>query len=156
MAEKTVAKRKKSVKGVKEAKREKNYVYTTGKRKKAVARAKVEPGSGKLLINSKPFDIWGTELMRMWIKEPVMIADELAKTVDIDVNVSGGGVTAQSEAIRTAIARGLVSFSKDKKLKNKFLEYNRNLLVYDFRQTEPHKPSRSKKGARIHKQRSKR
>jgi len=100
--------------------------------------------------------LWGTEMLRLWLKEPLSIGEQVAKSVDITINVRGGGVSAQAEACRLAIARGLVKHSKDKKLKKRFLDFDRNLLVYDPRRTEPHKPSRSRKGARRHKQRSKR
>ncbi len=136
--------------------KKKDYVFVTGKRKRAVARAKVEAGSGKIKINSMPFDLWGNEVLRLWIKEPLILAGEVANKVNIGINVKGGGIAGQAEAIRVAIARGLTLFSKDKKLREKFLKYDRNLLVYDPRRTEPHKPSRSRKGARRHKQRSKR
>lgn len=136
--------------------KKKDYVFETGKRKRAVARAKIEKGTGKVTVNSKPLRLWGNEMLRLWIKEPLVIAQDVAKNVDISTTVKGGGVAGQAEALRVAISRGLVSFSKDKKLREKFLEHDRNLLVYDFRRTEPHKPSRSRKGARRHKQRSKR
>lgn len=131
-------------------------VFTTGKRKSTVARAKVSSGRGKILINSKPLELWGNELSRMRIKEPLLLSGDLAKKVDITVNVRSGGTTGQTDAIRMAIARGLVDFFKSKDLRQKFINYDRNLLVFDFRRTEPHKPSRSRKGARRHKQRSKR
>jgi small subunit ribosomal protein S9 len=131
-------------------------VITVGKRKSSVARAKVKAGSGRITINSKPLEIWGTELARMRIMEPLVIAGELTKKVDIDVNVRSGGSTGQTDSIRTAIAKGLVDFFKSEELRQKFLQYDRNLLVFDFRRTEPHKPSRSKAGPRRHKQRSKR
>ena len=140
----------------KKKKAEANYFFATGKRKKAVARARIGPGKGKISINSKPLDLWATELLRLWLKEPLFISGDVAKNVDININVKGGGLSAQAEACRLAIARGLVKISKDKKLKNKFLDFDRNLLVYDPRRTEPHKPSRSKQGSRRHKQRSKR
>ena len=136
--------------------KKKETVFTTGKRKTAVARAKVVKGSGNVKINSMPLTFWGNEPLRLWIKEPLLLAGALAKTVDIDVNVKGGGISSQAEAIRIAIAKGLVDFSKDKKLRERFMAYDRQLLVYDPRRTEPHKPSRSRKGARRHKQRSKR
>jgi len=107
-------------------------------------------------VNSVPLDIWGTEMLRLWIKEPLILAGNLSEGVDIVVNMNGGGMTAQAEAARISIARGLVGHYKDKQLKEKFINYDRNLLVFDSRRTEPHKPSRSKKGARRHKQRSKR
>ncbi|MEM5853122.1 MAG: 30S ribosomal protein S9 [Candidatus Aenigmatarchaeota archaeon] len=134
-------------------------IFTVGKRKKAVARAKVVPGTGKVIINSKPLEIWGNEFLRLRIKEPLLLAEDLGAKLDFYVNVKGGGTTGQTEAVRMAIARGLVEFSKDKKLMEKFLNYDRNLLVFDFRRTEPHHGSgrgASKRGSRRHKQRSKR
>jgi len=139
----------------KSGKKKTKSVYT-GKRKKAVARAKISEGKGNITINSFPLDVWGSEMLRLWVKEPVMLAENLPKGVDIEVNVSGGGTASQAEASRIAIARSLVGYYKDKKLKEKYIDYDRNLLVFDSRRTEPHKPSRSRKGARRHKQRSKR
>ena len=81
----------------------------------------------------------------------------MAKNVDIKVNSRSGGVVGQAEAIRMAIARGILQFSKDKNLKNKYMQYDRNLLVYDPRRNEPHHAGgASKRGSRRHKQRSKR
>jgi len=155
-AAKTTKTRVKKAAAKEEAKTEKGFVYTTGKRKTAVARATVRPGTGRLMINSRPLDVWGTEIFRLWIREPLMLAEDAAAKTDIDVIVRGGGIPSQAEATRIAIARGLVKLTKDKTLKDKFLEYDRGLLVFDFRRTEVHKPSRSRKGARRHKQRSKR
>ncbi|MCK4555738.1 MAG: 30S ribosomal protein S9, partial [Candidatus Aenigmarchaeota archaeon] len=77
--------------------------------------------------------------------------------IDISVNVSGGGINSQTEAARQAIARGLVEWARNKKeLRQKFIKYDRSLLVYDPRRTEPHKFSRSSKGARRKRQLSKR
>jgi small subunit ribosomal protein S9 len=134
----------------------KKEVFVTGKRKKAVARVVVKSGSGKIIINSVPFEIWANDMLRLWVAEPLVLAGDLARKVDIKVKVKGGGITGQAEAVRQAIAKGLVGFFESKELKEKFLSYDRSLLVYDPRRTEPHKPSRSKKGARRHKQRAKR
>lgn len=134
----------------------KKIVFTTGKRKTAVARIRIIKGKGKITINSSPLDVWGNEVLRMWIREPIILAGEMAKGVNMRVSVKGGGASSQAEAVRVAIARGLVDFSNDKKLRKRYLDYDRNLLVFDSRRTEPHKPSRSRKGARRHKQRSKR
>ena len=140
------------------AKKEKAKIFfTTGKRRKAVARARIGPGSGRILLNSTPIGIWGSEPMRLWVTEPTVIADEVSKGVDIEVSMSGGGTAGQAEAARMAIARGLVEFSRDKKLKEKFMKYDRNLLVYDPRRNEPHHAGgASRRGSRRHKQRSKR
>lgn len=129
-------------------------IHTLGKRKIAIARATARAGTGLIHINSKPLDIIEPELARLMITEPIQIAGDIAKKVDISVNVRGGGVIGQAEASRQAIAKALVQFNKE--LKEKFLEYDRSLIVADPRRTEPHKPSRSKDGPRTHKQRSKR
>jgi small subunit ribosomal protein S9 len=131
-------------------------ILTLGKRKDAVARAKVVAGSGKIKINCVPLEVWGNEFLRMRVTEPLMLAGDLAKKVDIDVNVRSGGTTGQTEAVRMAVARALVDFYKSKELRQKFISYDRNLLVFDPRRNEPHKPSASKRGPRRHKQRSKR
>jgi small subunit ribosomal protein S9 len=93
-------------------------------------------------------------MLKLMIKEPLILAGEIGKNLDIDVNVRGGGVFGQASAARQAIARALVEY--DNTLKEKFLDYDRTLLITDFRRTEPHKPSCSKRGPRRHKQRSKR
>lgn len=131
-------------------------VFATGKRKTAVARARIRLGTGRVEINQVPIDLWQPEYARIKIREPLMLADELSRGVDIKVNVRHGGVSSQADAARQAIAKAMVEFFKDEKLKNLYLNYDRSLLVYDPRRTEPHKPSRSRKGARRHKQRSKR
>ena len=84
--------------------------------------------------------------------EPLMIAKDLAKQVDIDVKVEGGGVMGQAEAARTAIARALLEFSNDPELKRAFLEYDRTLLVNDVRRKEPKK--QGGRGARKRRQTS--
>ena len=135
----------------------KKIVFTVGKRKLAIARAKVEPGEGKIRINSIPLENWGNEDLRLWIKEPLILSNDLWKKVNISVNVKSGGIMGQAEAIRQAIAKGLVEFFGSEELKKKFLEYDRSLLVADVRRTEPHHAGgASKRGSRRHKQRSKR
>ncbi|MEM5814828.1 MAG: 30S ribosomal protein S9 [Candidatus Aenigmatarchaeota archaeon] len=129
-------------------------IITLGKRKNAIARATARLGTGKVIINSATASMMEPEIARLKIEEPIAIAGDTAKTVDIDVNVSGGGVMGQADAIRQAIALALTGF--DKKLKAAFLNYDRTLLVSDVRRNEPHKPSCSKRGPRRHKQRSKR
>ena len=126
----------------------------TGKRKRAVARAFSKKGTGKVFINKKPLEIVQPETVMLLIKEPLIIGESVASNLDISVNVSGGGIFGQASAARQAIAKALVKH--DKTLKEKFLSYDKSLLIADSRRTEPHKPSRSKGGPRRHKQRSKR
>jgi len=134
--------------------KKKILIQKTGKRKRAIARAVGKPGKGIILINKKPLEIFEPEMLKLFIKEPLILARDIAKKLDIKVNVKGGGIFGQASAVRQAIAKTLVEY--DKSLKEKFLNYDRTLLVADARRTEPHKPSRSKAGSRRHKQRSKR
>lgn len=140
----------------KERKEKPKVVFTIGKRKDAVARAKVVQGTGKITINSRPLEIWGSDFLRLRIMEPLILAGDLAKKVNIDINVRSGGLTGQTESIRMAIARGILDFYRNKELREKFISYDRNLLVFDFRRNEPHKPGASRRGARRGKQKSKR
>jgi small subunit ribosomal protein S9 len=134
--------------------KKKEIVQAAGKRKRAIARAFAKKGSGNIFINKKPLEILEPETIRLMIKEPLIIAGDIVKKLDINVNVKGGGIFGQASAIRQAIAKVLVNY--DKNLKEKFLNYDKSLLIADVRRTEPHKPSRSKAGPRRHKQRSKR
>ncbi len=127
-------------------------VITSGKRKTAIAKAVVRDGVGRVRINKIPLEIFQPELARLTIMEPLIIAKDLAKKVDIDVTVNGGGVMGQAEAARTAIARGLVEWSGDEELKRAYLEYDRYLLVNDVRRKEPKK--QGGRGARKRRQTS--
>jgi small subunit ribosomal protein S9 len=116
-------------------------VVVSGKRKTAIARVTVKKGSGNIRINKMPLNVYQPELARLRIMEPIVLAgDDKMKTVDINVIVEGGGFMGQANAIRTAIAKGLVTFLKDGALKQKYLSYDRNLLVNDSRRTEPKHP----------------
>ena len=126
----------------KKKKKPKN-IQTLGKRKRATARATVKPGSGRVRINSITIDNIKPRYRRMRIREPLQLAGPLAKTVDINVRVNGGGIWGQADAVRTAIGNALVAYHKDDKLRQDFLDYDRSLLISDARRTEPHKPSRS-------------
>ncbi len=81
----------------------------TGRRKSAVARVILSPGSGKMLVNKKTIeDYFGFETLRMLVKSPMVLTETLGK-YDVSVNVKGGGYTGQAGAIRHGIARALVS-----------------------------------------------
>jgi len=138
----------------KTVKKKEKTISVVGKRKSAIARANARRGTGRITINGRPMEMFGTEMERMMISEPLALAGELAGQIDMDIVVRSGGEMGQADAIRQAIAKSFVGF--DKKLKGKFISYDRALLVADVRRNEPHKPSRSKQGPRRHKQRSKR
>lgn len=117
-------------------------IQTSGKRKFAIARAVLRPGKGKITINNKLISSYTPELAKQSIMEPLILAENLASQVDIDVVVSGGGIQGQAEAVRLAIAKALAEF--DKKLKRVFLDYDRHLIVADIRRKESRKPNDSK------------
>ena len=121
-------------------------IQTQGKRKKAIARAVLKPGKGRVVVNKILLENFGNSILRMRIMEPLVLAGDVAKKVDVHLSTSGGGVNGQSDAIRLAIARALVAF--DKKLKKTFDEYDRLLLVADVRQKEVCKPNDSKARAK--------
>jgi small subunit ribosomal protein S9 len=130
-------------------------IQTAGKRKTAVARATIREGKGRVRINHKPVEIIEPEIARFTIMEPLILAgEEIVSKVDIDVKVEGGGFMGQAEATRVAIARALVEWTNDMNLKEKFMKYDRTMLVGDSRRTEPHKPNRSTKGPRAKRQKS--
>ena len=113
---------------------------TSGKKKTAVARATVHDGEGRIRINSQPVELIEPEMSRMKMLEPFRIAgDELRDRVDIDVSVDGGGFSGQADAVRTALARGLVQHLNDAELRDAYMEFDRSLLVNDVRQSEPKK-----------------
>jgi small subunit ribosomal protein S9 len=116
-------------------------VKSSGKRKMAVARATVRRGEGRVRVNNVPLEILTPELCRQKMQEPlVLVGDEHAAKVDIDVHVQGGGIMGQADAVRTAITRGLVELLEDAELKQRLLAMDRSLLVNDTRRKEPKHP----------------
>ncbi|MFH1210378.1 MAG: 30S ribosomal protein S9 [archaeon] len=122
----------------------KKVINTSGKRKHAVARATLKPGKGLVRINSMLLDNYNPALARYRIQEALQLAGDVAKKVNISVNVFGGGWQAQSEAARLAIARSLVEFTGSKELKKTYLDYDKHLLIADVRSNEPNNPNDSK------------
>lgn len=114
-------------------------INETGKRKKAVAKATVKPGSGQVYINKESLDIYTPKLAKQRIQEPLLLAGDVTKKLQINVTVSGGGVSGQADAIRLAIAKALAEH--DSSLKDVFLEYDRQLIVADVRTRETRKPN---------------
>ena len=128
-------------------------ITVSGKRKRAIARAAVRAGKGIVRINNLSLDNYGPKMSRLKLREPLILAGDLINKVDINVKVVGGGISSQADASRLAIAKGLVEFSKSDKLKEDFLNYDRNLLVADSRFKESAKPNRHGQ-ARAKKQKS--
>ncbi|MEE9163396.1 MAG: 30S ribosomal protein S9 [Thermoplasmata archaeon] len=130
----------------------KGPLVASGKRKTAVARAVIRKGQGRVRINKVPLEIHAPEMARLKIMEALTLAGSRSDGVDIDVNVHGGGVMGQADAIRTAIARGLVGYYQDEQLEDRIRTYDRTLLVPDTRRKLPKKPLG--RGARKKRQKS--
>ncbi len=130
-----------------------NEILTTGKRKTATARAVTKKGKGKVLINGVPVELYPIELLRNKLMEPLKILGERSNEVDIDIKVNGGGNTGQTDAARTAMAKGIIKyFGDDHELENNIRIYDRTILVNDIRRKMPKKPMGS--GARAKRQKS--
>ena len=86
---------------------------TTGRRKRAVARARLASGTGKLTVNGRPFEVYfPTDAQRMVVSEPLRVA-EAEEAYDVEASIHGGGVTGQAGALRMAIARSLVELDPE-------------------------------------------
>lgn len=121
-----------------------------GKRKTAIARLTVRSGKGEVLINNVPLENIGNPFMKDKILTVLHFDEQYWKTHTFDVNVSGGGPMAISDAVSIAIAKALASHNQ--KVKEMILQYDRALLVNDPRRAEPKKPNR--RSARRFKQKS--
>lgn len=130
-----------------------NKITIGGKRKTAVAKATIGEGSGKVTLNSIPYENLQV-FHRLAIKEPIDIANQILGNFNFDISVkmAGGGQEGQIEAARLAIAKSLVKFTKSNELKKAYLGYDKALLVADTRRKEAYKPGDSK--ARANRQKS--
>ncbi|MCC7552346.1 30S ribosomal protein S9 [Candidatus Micrarchaeota archaeon] len=123
-----------------------------GKRKESIARVSIKKGKGIIRINNTNLEVYGSRQQRQIIKEPLLFAPKISTEVDIIVSVNGGGSIGQAQAIRNAIAIGLIEYSDDKGLKEIFMDRDRFMVVEDSRRTEPKKFGG--RGARARKQKS--
>lgn len=115
-------------------------IQTVGRRKTSVARANVRKGTGRIVINNKESkDYFPTIVLHARVTQPLVKVDSLTK-YDISINVHGGGITGQSEAIRLAIARAMVEIDPSVK---KSLRAD-GLMTRDARKVERKKPGQKK------------
>lgn len=85
------------------------YNRSTGRRKCAIARVKLYPGSGEIIVNDKPYQqVFTLSDHRRMIEQPFVVTDTLGK-YDVELKVAGGGISGQAGAIRHAIARAMVA-----------------------------------------------
>ena len=87
--------------------------YATGKRKNAVARVWIKPGSGKITVNTRTIEVFfARPVLRMMINQPLVAANR-ATQFDVVCTVSGGGLSGQAGAVRHGIAKALTYFEPD-------------------------------------------
>ena len=89
------------------------YFYGTGRRKKSVARVRVYPGTGKIIINDREIDnYFGLETLKLLVRQPLVLT-ETAEKFDVICKVTGGGVTGQAGAIRHGLSRALLQYDEN-------------------------------------------
>ncbi|SNZ07381.1 30S ribosomal protein S9 [Cohaesibacter gelatinilyticus] len=87
--------------------------YATGKRKDAVARVWVKPGTGKIIVNTKEYtEYFGRPVLQMVLKQPIVAADRDGQ-FDIIATVAGGGLSGQAGAIRHGISKALTYYEPE-------------------------------------------
>ncbi len=113
---------------------------TVGRRKNAVARVKLAPGSGKILINKREIEkYFPIEVMRTEVLKPFQVTETLGR-YDAHITVVGGGVTGQAGAVKMGIARSLVAIDEDLRSALR----NAGLLTRDPRMVERKKYGQKK------------
>ncbi|WP_320054899.1 30S ribosomal protein S9 [uncultured Acetobacteroides sp.] len=116
-------------------------VNTLGRRKAAVARIYMTPGKGEIVINNKPLEVYFTTgVLQYTATQALLLTNQLGK-YDIKVNLDGGGVKGQAEALRLAISRALCEI--DNESYRPVLKAN-GLLTRDPRVVERKKPGQPK------------
>ena len=109
-----------------------DIVHKIGRRKTAVARIYLSEGKGNITVNKKDYkNYFTTATLQYKVQQPLMLTENLG-SYDIKVNVYGGGVTGQAEAIRLAITRALVSIDSE----NRAILKPEGLLTRDPRMVE--------------------
>jgi small subunit ribosomal protein S9 len=108
---------------------------TTGRRKEAIARTRLRPGTGVLTVNGRPFDTYfTTPAHRMEAVEPLRVL-EATERFDVDTTITGGGVAGQAGAMRMALARSLAEVEPE----NRSTLKKAGLLTRDPRKKESKK-----------------
>ncbi len=113
---------------------------TTGRRKTSIARVYVKPGKGVIKINDKELGVYFvSDIHQTTVKQPLTIL-KAETNYDITVNVEGGGIKGQAEAVRLGISRALVEINSE----NKPALRKEGLMTRDSRMVERKKPGRRK------------
>ncbi len=110
----------------------KHFDYGTGRRKTATARTRLYAGSGNIVINGRPYEeYFPRKTLQMIIRQPLVLTKTFEK-IDVRVNVQGGGVAGQAQAVRHGISRALLSVDAELRSQLK----RAGLLTRDARKKE--------------------
>jgi len=110
-------------------------IQTVGRRKQAIVRVRIMPGSGKFTLNGRTLDTYfPSKVHQQVVREPLTVAERV-DTLDVIANLRGGGVTGQAGALRLAIARALIELEPDDRPALK----KAGFLTRDSRETESKK-----------------
>ena len=115
------------------------FIWGTGRRKAAVARVRVKPGEGKFLVNDKEVDVFFTEPQHQAACRKPLNAAQVGSKIDVLVNVHGGGITGQAEAILLGLARALCDYDPS---------LEQNLRDHGYLSRDPRKVERKRYGQR--------
>lgn len=113
---------------------------TIGRRKTSIARVYVMPGKGEIIVNDRDLKDYFISEIHQTLAKQALTALKLEGSYDVTVNVEGGGVTGQAEAVRLGIARALVEISPE----NKPTLRKEGFMTRDSRMVERKKPGRRK------------
>jgi len=115
-------------------------INATGRRKTSVARVYVTPGKGDIRVNARDLkEYFLSEIHQTLVKQP-LVALKAETQYDVTINVEGGGIKGQAEAVRLGIARALVQFNAE----NKPTLRKEGFVTRDSRMVERKKPGRRK------------
>jgi small subunit ribosomal protein S9 len=115
-------------------------INATGRRKTSVARVYVTPGKGDIQVNARDLkEYFLSEIHQTMVKQP-LVALKAETQYDVTINVEGGGIKGQAEAVRLGIARALVQFNAE----NKPVLRKEGFVTRDSRMVERKKPGRRK------------
>ncbi len=115
-------------------------INTSGRRKTAVARVYLKPGNGKITVNNRDYkEYFSTGILQYIVNQPFLLTGNEGK-YDVKVNLDGGGITGQAQALRLAVSKALVEISAEYRPKLK----EKGLLRRDPRMVERKKPGQKK------------
>jgi small subunit ribosomal protein S9 len=113
----------------------KPLIQTTGRRKEAIARVRLRPGTGKIIVNGRPFEEYFPILTHQVVAKEGLRVTQTEEVYDVDATLDGGGVSGQAGALRLGICRALVTLDGDTRAGLK----KAGLLTRDSREKERRK-----------------